>query len=352
MVPSHIFRRLRRDRPWLGLALGASLFAVAGLGRGFIGNLSEGFEPITFLPAMLLAGLVGGIQVGLAVCLVCILVAWVWFFPPYGTFILTPHDALTMAVFSLTAALELCVIRALNLTINDLAVARERSNTLYRELQHRVANNLQSVAAILHLSKNKVDKDGVAMHALETVQSRLELMSRVHRRLHDPASIDLPPATYLEDLCQDLIQAGASSHLELRVEASSVHFDFETLMSISLIVAELVTNSLKHAFGGRKDGSLLLKLAVGKNNCTLTVADDGCGFPSRLPDAKSRSLGQGILRGLVSELHGTISFESDHGAVTRVVFPRPTSVRSYAELSPSSVSGFARQVGSDVSAHV
>lgn len=335
MVPSHLFRRLRRDRPWLGLALGATLFAVAGIARFVFGGLGEGFEPITLLPAILLAGLVGGLQVGLGVCIICIVVAWVWFFPPYGTFVLGAHDAITLVIFTLTAALELYVVRVLNVTINDLALARERSNTLFRELQHRVANNLQFIAAILHLAKKNLGAGSAGAYALDAARSRLELMSRVHRRLHDPASADLPLASYLEHLCRDLIEieADTSSHIELRAEAPPVNLDFELLMPLSLIVAELVTNSLKHAFVGRAEGSILIRLAVGKKSCTLTVADDGRGFPQRMREIKSGSLGQTILQSLVSQLQGTISFESSHGAVTRVVFPRPKGVPSYAEAS-------------------
>jgi two-component sensor histidine kinase len=319
----HVFRRLRRDRPWLGLALGASLFALAGIARFFFGDLSDGFEPITFLPAMLLAGLVGGIRVGLGICVICIMVAWVWFFPPYGTFILVPHDAITMAIFTLTAALELCVIRVLNLTINDLALAREHSNTLFRELQHRVANNLQIAAAILQLAKRDIEADSAGAHALDAARNRLELMSRVHRRLHDHAAADLPLTSYFEQLGRTLIQASASPHIELRIEAPPVRLDFDLLMSLSLIVTELVTNSLKHAFVGRSDGSILIKFAAGKKSCVLTVADDGSGFPPRMRELKSGSLGQTILQSLASQLQGTISFESSQGAVTRVVFPRP-----------------------------
>lgn len=331
MLPSHLFRRLRRDRPWLGLALGAALFAIAAISRFFLGGLSEGFEPITLLPAMLLAGLVGGIQVGLGICFACIIVAWVWFFPPYGTFILVSHDAITMAMFILTAALELCVIRVLNVTINDLALAREHSNTLFRELQHRVANNIQFVAAVLHLAKKEFEAGSAGAHALDAARSRLELMSSVHRRLHDPAVADLPLTSYIEDLCRDLIQASTSPHVELRVEAPPVRLDFELLMSLSLIVAELVTNSLKHAFVGRLDGNISVSLAIGKKSCTLTVADDGCGFSARKRDIKSGSLGQAILQSLASQLQGTISFESDRGAVTRIIFPRLKGVPSYAE---------------------
>ena len=71
------------------------------------------------------------------------------FFPPYGTFILATPHVISVVIFVVTAALELYVIRSLNVAIDDLSEARERSNVLFRELQHRVANNLQFVAAVL-----------------------------------------------------------------------------------------------------------------------------------------------------------------------------------------------------------
>ena len=99
-----------------------------------------------------------------------------------------------MVIFFVTACIELYVIRTLNLAINDLSLARERSNTLFRELQHRVANNLQIVAALLHLRKKTLERDSDGARALEAARSRLDLMARVHRRLHDPKAVDLPVA--------------------------------------------------------------------------------------------------------------------------------------------------------------
>lgn len=316
----HPLRRLRRDRPLQGLAAGFILFAVASILRLFLGGLSEGFGPMTFLPAILLAGLLGGIQVGLATAALCVLVGWVLFFPPYGTFILEPRDAITMAIFILTAGLELYVIRMLRLAIDDLSIARERSNTLFRELQHRVANNLQFVAALLHMRKKTLEPDSAGAHALEAARSRLDLMSRVHRRLNDPSAVDLPVGRYLEELCADLIKASDTPDIRLTVEAPAIELDLETLMSLSLIVAELVTNSLKHAFVGRSAGNIAIKLAVDKHVYTLTVADDGCGLPATFGQGKSSRLGQGILQSLASQLGGRISFEGGHGTLARLVF--------------------------------
>lgn len=315
------FHPLPRDRPFLGMAAGAGIFSLAIVLRWFVGGLSDAFGPTVFLPAILIAGLIGGIQVGSAVAVVCVMVAWVWFFRPYGTFVLTDRDEATMTIFTVTAGLELYAIQSLSLAISNLSLARERSNTLFRELQHRVANNLQVVSSLLYLRKKMLEPDSAGARALEAARSRLDLMSRVHRRLHDPGVVDLPVGHYLEDLCRDLIEASDAPRVRLTVEAAPIKLDLESLMSVSLIVAELVTNSLKHAFRDRSDGSIAISFTVSKHVHTLTVADDGCGVPPNSGSARGAGLGQGILQSLASQLSGKISFERGHGTTARLTFP-------------------------------
>jgi two-component sensor histidine kinase len=317
---SSVFRKLPRDRPVLGLIAGAGFFALASILRWLLGGISEGFGPMTFLPAILLAGLYGGIRIGLAVAAVCILVAWVMFFPPYGTFILATPNVITMGIFILTAALELYVIRMLNLAINDLSEARERSNVLFRELQHRVANNLQFVAALLMRRRKLMNSNPAAAEALEAAQERLETMSRVHRRLHDPTSVNQPLQSYLQSLCMDLIGSSDTPNIRLTVESASVALSLNGLMSLSLIVAELVTNSLKHAFHDRADGSIFVRITGRGGTYTLCVADDGPGWPADFGKTKSGRLGQSILQSLARQLGRELAFESGPGAVAKLVF--------------------------------
>jgi two-component sensor histidine kinase len=305
----------------LGLAAGAAFFGLASVLRWFLGGMSEGFGPMTFLPAILLAGLFGGVRIGMAFAVVCTLVSWVMFFPPYGTFTLATPHRITVLIFVLTAGLELYVIRTLNLAIHELSEARERSSTLFRELQHRVANNLQFVSALLWLRRKNLKSDSAGADALDAARARLDMMSRVHRRLHDPKSVDVPIGDYLEALCTDLIQASDSAWVRLTVRAEPVVLDLEALMSASLIVAELVTNSLKHAFHGREDGEITVNIAAAEGSCTLTVADDGPGIADDFGKTKSNSLGQGILNSLARQLHGRIVFEHGAGMVARLVFP-------------------------------
>lgn len=317
---STAFRKLPRDRPALGLAAGGAFFVVASVLRWLLGGVSEGFGPMTFLPAILLAGLFGGIRIGIAVAALCTLVAWVMFFPPYGTFILATPHIITMAIFVVTAALELFVIRTLNLAIDELSRARERSNVLFRELQHRVANNLQFVAAVLVRRRKLLKSDPVCAGALESAQTRLETMSRVHRRLHDPASLDQPLQTYLEALCADLIKASDTPDIGLTVESPPVVLSLNALMSLSLIVAELVTNSLKHAFRNRSTGRIDISITGRRGDYTLSVADDGPGLPKDFGKTNKSSLGQGILQSLAGQLHGKLVFESGSGTTAKLTF--------------------------------
>jgi two-component sensor histidine kinase len=205
---------------------------------------------------------------------------------------------------------------------------------LFRELQHRVANNLQFAAALLHAEKRTLDGDSAGAHAIEAARSRIELMSRVHRRLHDPAAVDLPLDSYLGDFGRDLIAASALPHIHLQVDVAHVRLDIDSLISVSLIVAELVTNSLKHAFHQRTEGCIAIRLSVVKNICTLSVSDDGCGISAAPADPNRTGLGQAILQSLASQVHGSISFESGQGTTARLIFPVPHSTAFVAHVSP------------------
>ncbi len=273
-----------------------------------------------FLPAVLLAGLLGGVRIGLIIAGLCIIVGWGWFFPPYGTVTLSNSDRISMAIFVVTAALELHVVRMLRLAIDDLSTARERSNTLFRELQHRVANNLQSVAAFLYQRKKTLEPGSAGADALDGAQGRLDLMSRVHRHLNNPGSLELPLGSALKMLCEEIVAASNTPHVSVSVDASAVEFDLETVMSLSLIVAELVTNSLKHGFPDGHAGNIAIRLERNRDLYALTVADDGCGMPEPLAMATKRGLGRRILQNLASGLGGEISWEQGPGTVAKLVF--------------------------------
>jgi len=126
--------------------------------------------------------------------------------------------------------------------------------------------------------------------------------------------------SYLESLCADLINASDSPTVRLTVESTPVPLTLNGLMSLSLIVAELVTNSLKHAFRGRDDGQISVSLVAAKGGYVLSVGDDGPGLPADFGKATTSSLGQGILQSLARQLHGKLVFENGSGTVARLIF--------------------------------
>ena len=317
-----LFRPLQRDRPWQGLAAGAALFAIAALARWRFGGWTAGFGPMLLLPAILLAGLLGGIRVALAVAAAGLLAAWVWFFPPYGTFILNPENIVTISAFVATAGLQIYVIRALKLAVDTCSVSEERSHTMFRELQHRVANNLQVAAGVLHKERRELEADSPADRALRNVHERLDLMVGVHRSLYSPGIVDLPIGVYLQTLAEGLIRASNRPDVGLEVAAAKVQLDLDRLMSLSMIAAEAITNALKYAFQDRDAGKITINLGTERGGYLLTVSDDGRGFPEAASGPTGHGLGRGIIESLVSQLHGTVSFEGGPGATVRVAFPR------------------------------
>jgi two-component sensor histidine kinase len=323
MAPDpHFVRKLPGDRPALGVAAGAAFLGLAGAVHWFLGAFSESFGPITLLPAILLGGLFGGIGIGAIFAILSTFIAWVYFFPPYGTLTLATPNRISMVIFVLTASLELYVVWRLNVAMHALARSKERSNILFRELQHRVANNFQFVSALLWSRRKSLHADHAATDAIDAARAQLDLMSQVHRRLNDPRSIDAPLAAYLTDLCTALIDASDAPFVRLSIRSKPVQLDLEKLMTISLIVAELVTNSLKHAFVGRSDGTITIDFETAHGVNVLRIADDGPGLPADFRHAAAGRLGQGILQSLARQLGGKISFQSDApgGTVATLIY--------------------------------
>ena len=159
-----------------------------------------------------------------------------------------------------------------------------------------MANNLQFVASFLWLRRKSLPAGSAGADALDAARARLDMMSRVHRRLHDPSSVDQPIGDYLRALCMDLIQTSDTPGVRLVVQADPVTLNLEALMSVSLIVAELVTNSLKHAFQGREDGEIRIGVSLDEGHYAVTVADDGPGIPENVVTSEERAIGTGHSR--------------------------------------------------------
>lgn len=220
----------------------------------------------------------------------------------------------------------LLLIRALNKAIDtsqELAVMsdalRQRTATLFTELQHRVANNLMFVSSILHHQRRLIARGSVADQALADAQERILTMSRVHRHLYDPVAIDQPGRVHLDQVCGDLIRA-SGMRVTYRIEADETFLSLEQLIPATLIVSELVTNCLKHAFNNQDSGEIIVRLQQqAEGTVLLQVADNGCGEGAC---SEKKGLGAMIVQNLASQLHGHMKTEHPKGTVVSLIFPQ------------------------------
>ena len=320
----------RRSR-WFGYVFGATAFMLAlAIRLELEDELPPGFPSLTFFPAVILTTFLGGLWPGIVSAIAGGIAAWYFFIPPMNSFELNGATALALAFYAFIVSVDIALIHLMNVTLERLRIEQDvtsglydQQRTMFQELQHRVANNMMFVAGLLALHKREVAADPTrASAAFVDAGLRLETMSRIHRRLYDPQAAGLPIGRYLEELAADILDATGAKAVACRVDAPVLSLDLNTLVPLSLMVTEIVTNSLKHAFRAEEGGVITITLeALDKEHFALTVSDDGPGLPAGFDPATSRSLGFRIVQSLASQLHGQLSYGGTGGMTTRVEFP-------------------------------
>ena len=189
--------------------------------------------------------------------------------------------------------------------------ALERNQLLFREIHHRVKNNLQTVAALARMqdgtSRNKHDLTG-----------RICAMAAIHEHIYDQTHFDrLDFSAYVRTLCDQLRAVhGDAATIECRLER--LHVTADQGMPLGLILNEVVTNAFKHAFAEGRGGRIVVQLEVGDDgNATLTVEDDGVGMRRD----RSTGIGSQLISALTRQIHGEFAFESDEGTRFVLTFP-------------------------------
>ena len=322
-MPYRIVERLQpvRRHPWLGYAVGLGIFAVGFLLRYLPGGVLDAVPFITLFPSILIAALIGGLHVGIVVAVLSFVAGWYFFLPPYNSFVLkTLQGIWALVFFWITVAIQLYVVEALYRAVDKLSDERDRAGVLFRELQHRVANNMTFIASLLRLQRKAVAAHPEnAVSLLEQAQARFETMARIHRRLYDPAIVDQPLTTYFEGLVRDILDAAGAQNIVCVVEVAPVKLDLTRLVSLSLLVNELITNSIKHGFAARPSGTITVRLERVASDYVLTVKDDGLGWQGA--GASGESLGMSVIRSLASQLGGSVSWSGRAGTTASLTFP-------------------------------
>jgi two-component sensor histidine kinase/DNA-binding response OmpR family regulator len=204
-----------------------------------------------------------------------------------------------------------------------LAAALAAKEVLLREVHHRVKNNLQIVASLLNMQAESLPDSFRA--PLEESQRRVRSMALVHEQLYSyerPDQLDF--GAYVDSLSHDLFAAFStrSGEVRLALEADPVVLGVDQAVPCGLILNELVTNSLKHAFPSGRTGEVRVELHSRDGEIRLRVADDGIGLPPEFDCRRSNSLGLRIVEILAAQLNGNLTWGSEGGGSQfTLIFP-------------------------------
>ncbi len=200
----------------------------------------------------------------------------------------------------------------------ELRQAVSRKEILMKEFQHRVKNNFNVVSSLLRLEKNSLTDD-VSVRVFENAISRINSMSAIYERLYhssDPSSIELH--TYIRGLADSMLKLYAvdSGRISLTTRLAEVRLDTRRTAPLGLILNELISNALKHAFPPGKGGEITIELDASGEKITLSVADNGTGLPENIEPGGAGSMGLNLVKMLAGQIEGDLLIESREG--TRV----------------------------------
>jgi len=212
--------------------------------------------------------------------------------------------------------------QALQMSVDKLELALLEKAVLFKEVHHRVKNNLQIIASLLSM-QSRIIEDLTIREKLKDTEQRVKSMALIHEQLYSQKEITFVDlADYVQKLAPQLLTSyERSNSISLRLELASTTLDLERAIPCGLILNELITNALKYAYPDGK-GEILIRLASNLGDISLTVADQGVGLPVGFDRKQSKSLGITIVQALVKQLGGKLEIGPSPGTEITLRIPR------------------------------
>ncbi|MGO7538569.1 sensor histidine kinase [Rhizobium ruizarguesonis] len=197
-------------------------------------------------------------------------------------------------------------------------------DVLLRELQHRVKNNLQMITALIRMEARNAQQNEES-ERFARLAGRIEALALLYRSLSDEekgATIDL--GTYVSQIAASVMAAHAVEGIRLDMKVDTWPVSVDVAMPAGLVINELLTNTLKHAFVGRDGGEITLRCVVSDTGCRITVADNGVGLPQDVTWPQPGKLSAMIVQSLKQNARAEVEVTSspDTGMSVTLVFPR------------------------------
>lgn len=206
---------------------------------------------------------------------------------------------------------------------NDLKKALKDKNMLMKEIHHRVKNNLTIMSSLLNLQSRYIEDESTRA-IFKDSQSRVKTMALIHEKLYRSGNLKLlNMKEYIEELSRDLSNIHLSNHdnVDLVLDLENIMLDVDTAIPLGLIINELLTNSVKHAFPENQKGTINVNFRKEEDGeLLLEVKDNGKGLPSNFKIENSDSLGLRLIHSLTDQIHGQIEVDGSQGAHFSIKF--------------------------------
>lgn len=206
-------------------------------------------------------------------------------------------------------------LKTANQELRETLISNEEKETLLKEIHHRVKNNLQIITSLIRLQSASI-KDPKIAALFSDSQHRIKTMALVHEELYRTknfTSVDV--GEYLERLTRDLVDTYAiRRNIDFSIKTDVKRLGVNTLIPMGLMVNEIITNALKHAFDGEEGKISIAFCKAQSNEFDLHISDNGSGFPAGVDFENPETLGLELINTLTDQLDGTVRYYNDGGA--------------------------------------
>jgi predicted ATPase/two-component sensor histidine kinase len=210
-----------------------------------------------------------------------------------------------------------------NASLEEKQALLAEKEALLHEVHHRVKNNLQLISSLLNLQAERVTDKAVAELFADS-RNRVRSMAMVHENLYRAGNFARISMTqHVTTLCGHLARVYDMGRLgvDMQIAVDDIQLDMKRAVSCGLIINELVSNALKHAFREQRGGVLRIELtALDNQRCELRVADDGVGLAPGFSFERDETLGLRLVHDLVLQLRGSIEVSQQHGSIFTIHF--------------------------------
>ena len=204
----------------------------------------------------------------------------------------------------------------------EIKKSLEEKELLLKEIHHRVKNNLMIISSLLNLQSSYI-KDKESQDIFKESQNRARSMALIHERLYQSTDLKrIDFGEYITSLANELFHTYVAdpSLIELKINVEDIFLDINTAIPLGLIVNELITNSLKHAFPDGISGEINVDFHPIDAHYEFIVKDNGIGFPEDIDYQNTESLGLQMVTSLTDQIDGEMKLNRNNGTEFKITF--------------------------------